>query len=586
MWNRLFSLMLVAGLFCSAAGAAGAATRTSRKSAAVPKTAPKAAVAPHTAPKPPLVTGELAALLADILEAASARDSLLTLSEGASGSAAELLEEMSWQQQLKVHRAVISLADRVSRQGSRGQDLTGLRKELGRLVKEAWPRYLGRLQRRQQNLYQLGDSSESVSGAKRLAIETELTRQADRLVEAYRTLVDVLLALKQIGLDVSDQREYIARSVQGMGTTMVTRVRMLNRDQAAAGVRLSRDASSAESRYEFESYKERFARARQSLSVAIELMDRLGLDATEFRVEMITATGVINTDVFRWQVLLGLLRAWWSHLIGLLAGNAIGWLFKAIVVILTFFGFRELSHLVRRGVRRAVSRAELSALMRSTMARLSGYGVMLLGLFVVLTQLGVQVAPLLAGLGIAGFVVGFAMQSTLSNFAAGGMILANQPFDVGDEIEVVGVLGVVQKMGLVSTTILTPDNQKVIIPNSTLMNGVIRNRTAEPTRRVDLVIKVSYSDDFEKAEHILRELVDEHRDVLKEPPPFVGLQNLADSSLDIVVRVWAPTPRYWDVYRDLTRAAKLRLDREGLTFPFPQQEVHVRMDKGAPPPGA
>jgi small conductance mechanosensitive channel len=574
--------MLVAGCLCSAGGSAVAAPRAARKPAAVPKIAPKAEAAPQAAPKAPVVSGELAPLLAEVLEASSARDSLMTLAEGASGSAADLLEEMSWQQQLKVHRAVIALADRVTGQGSKGQDLTGLRKELGRLVRAAWPRYLGRLQRRQRNLYQLGDSSESVSGAKRLAMEAELTSQADRLVEAYRSLVDVLLALEQIGLDVSDQREYIVRSVQGLGTTMVTRVRMLNRDQAAAGVRLSRDASSAESRYEFESYKERFARARKSLSVAIELMDRLGLDATEFRVEMITATGVINTDVFRWKVLLGLLHTWWTHLIGLLAGSAMGWLFKAIVVVLTFLGFRELAHLVRRGVRRAVARAELSALMRSTIARLSGYGVMLLGLFVVLTQLGVQVAPLLAGLGIAGFVVGFAMQSTLSNFAAGGMILANQPFDVGDEIEVVGVLGVVQKMGLVSTTILTPDNQKVIIPNSTLMNGVIRNRTAEPKRRVDLVFKVSYSDDFEKAERILRELVDEHADVLKEPAPLVGLQNLGDSSLDIVVRVWTPTLRYWDVYRDLTRAAKLRLDRAGITFPFPQHDVHVHMETGDP----
>jgi small conductance mechanosensitive channel len=565
---------------------AEAAPRTARKNSTAPKATPKAKAAPQTAPNAPVVSGELAPLLAELIEASSARDSLMALSEAASGSAADLLEEMSWQQQLKVHRAVIALADRMPREGSRGQDLTGLRTELARFVRDAWPRYLARLQRRQRNLYQLGDSAESVSGAKRLALEAELTRQADRLVEAYRALVDVLLALERIGLDVSDQREYIVRSVQGLGTTMVTRVRMLNRDQAAAGVRLSRDASNAESRYEFESYKERFARARKSLSVAIELMDRLGLDATEFRVEMITATGMINADVFRWKVLLGLLRAWWSHLIGLVAGNAMGWLFKAIVVVLTFLGFRELSHLVRRGVRRAVARAELSALMRSTMVRLSGYGVVLLGLFVVLTQLGVQVAPLLAGLGIAGFVVGFAMQSTLSNFAAGGMILANQPFDVGDEIEVVGVLGVVQKMGLVSTTILTPDNQKVIIPNSTLMNGVIRNRTAEPTRRVDLVFKVSYADDFENAERVLRELVDGHEDVMKDPTPLVALQNLADSSLDIVVRVWTPTPRYWDVYRDLTRAAKLRLEREGLTFPFPQQEVHVRMEKGAPPPNA
>jgi small conductance mechanosensitive channel len=533
-----------------------------------------------------MVSGEFAPLLADLFEASNARDSLLALEDSASGSAADLLEEMSWQQQLKVHRAVIALATRVDRGGTPGPDLTGLRDELRALVRGAWPRYLSRLQRRQQGLYQLGDSSETLSGAKRLAIETELTRQSDRLVEAYRALVDVMIALEQIGLDLSDQREYVIRSVRGMASTMVTRVRMLNRDQAAAAVRLSRDASSAESRYEFESYKERFARARQSLIAAIELMDRLGLDATEFRVSMITATGVINADVFRWKVLLGLLRAWWNQLITLLVGNAMGWLFKAVVVVLTFLGFRELSHLVRRGVRRAVSHSELSTLMQSTAARLSGYGVLLLGLFVLLTQLGVHVAPLLAGLGIAGFVVGFAMQSTLANFAAGGMILANQPFDVGDEIEVAGVLGVVQRMGLVSTTILTWDNQRVIIPNSTMMSGIIRNRTAERTRRVDLVFKVAYADDFEKAEHILRELVDGHADVLKEPTPFVGLQNLGDSSLDIAVRVWAPTPRYWDVYRDLIRAAKLRFDRAGITFPFPQQEVHVRMEKSPPPPDA
>jgi small conductance mechanosensitive channel len=145
---------------------------------------------------------------------------------------------------------------------------------------------------------------------------------------------------------------------------------------------------------------------------------------------------------------------------------------------------------------------------------------------------------------------------------------------------------VVQLMGLVSTTILTPDNQRVIIPNSTLMNGVIRNRTAEPTRRVDLTFKISYADDFEKAERILRELVDAHADVLKHPEALVGLQNLADSSVDIVVRVWTPTPRYWDVYRDLTRAAKLRLEHEGITFPFPQQDVHLHMDKPATPPSA
>ena len=151
-------------------------------------------------------------------------------------------------------------------------------------------------------------------------------------------------------------------------------------------------------------------------------------------------------------------------------------------------------------MRRAVGYSRLSALLRDTVIRLTGTAVMVIGFAVILTQLGVHVAPLLAGLGIAGFAVGFAMQNTLSNFAAGGMILGNQPFDIGDEIEVAGVFGIVKRMTLVSTTILTPDNQALIIPNSTVWGGVIRNRTAQPTRRVDLVFSIEYGDDIEKAE--------------------------------------------------------------------------------------
>ena len=561
MWNRFRSLLFAVVVLCTG----------SRNVAAAPQAAPPAAAVP----------AEFVSLLTQIREATSARDSLSALAEAASGSVGELLEELSWQQQLKLHSAVISLAGRMSQETSRGRDLTGVREELGTLIRGTWPRYLAQLEHRQQVLNQLRDSSETVSGSKRLAIESEVTRHSDRLFEAYRSVEEVLLALGRVGFDISEQRAFITRSLRGMATTMLTRMQLLNRDQAAAGVRLSQDGANAEYRYEFEAYKERSSRTRKGLSTVIELLDQLDVDTTEFRVAMIAATGVITTDVFRWRVLLGLLRASWDRLAAVLVGNAAGWLFKTLVVVLTLLGFQQLARVVRRVVKRAVSHSELSGLMRTTVARLSANAVQLLGFLIVLTQLGVHVAPLLAGLGIAGFVVGFAMQSTLSNFAAGGMILANQPFDVGDEIEVVGVLGIVQRMGLVSTTILTFDNQRVIIPNSTLMGGVIRNRTAERTRRVDLIFKISYADDFEKAERILRELVDEHADVLKEPAPLVVLQNLADSSLEIVVRVWAPTPRYWDVYRGLTRAAKLRLDGEGITFPFPQQDVHLHVDKAA-----
>jgi small conductance mechanosensitive channel len=247
-----------------------------------------------------------------------------------------------------------------------------------------------------------------------------------------------------------------------------------------------------------------------------------------------------------------------------------------VVIALTFIGFRALSKFVRRTVRRAVQYSQFSELVRSTIVRVSAGAVMLVGFVVILTQLGVQVAPLMAGLGIAGFAVGFALQSTLSNFAAGGMILGNQPFDVGDEIEVAGVSGIVRRMTLVSTTILTPDNQTLIIPNSTIWGGVIRNRTAQPTRRVDLTFSIDYGDDIAKAEHALNEVVAAQEHALKEPAPVIKVHQLADSSVNFVVRVWTPKERYWDVYWGLTRAVKLRFDEEGITIPFPQRDVHMK----------
>jgi small conductance mechanosensitive channel len=213
--------------------------------------------------------------------------------------------------------------------------------------------------------------------------------------------------------------------------------------------------------------------------------------------------------------------------------------------------------------------------------------VMGIGILVVLRQFGVQLGPMLAGLGIAGFVLGFALQDTLSNFAAGGMILAYHPFDIGDAVEVAGASGTVQKMSLVSTTILTLDNQTLIVPNRKVWGDVIRNTTAQATRRVDLAFGVGYESDIPKVERVLHEIVTGHAKVLQNPAPIIKVHALAESSVNFVVRPWTRTEDYWDVYWDITRAVKLRFDEEGISIPFPQRELHVRMIEGrleGPPP--
>jgi small conductance mechanosensitive channel len=187
----------------------------------------------------------------------------------------------------------------------------------------------------------------------------------------------------------------------------------------------------------------------------------------------------------------------------------------------------------------------------------------------------VDVAPLLAGVGVVGFVLGFALQDTLANFAAGFMILLNRPYDVGNVVTAAGVTGSVESMSLVSTTLKTPDNQRIIVPNGSIWGGVIQNVTSQETRRVDLIFGCGYEDDIGKAQAVLEDIVSSHELVLKDPAPVIRLHELADSSVNFIVRPWTKTSDYWAVYWDLTRTVKERFDSEGLSIPYPQQDVHM-----------
>ena len=522
----------------------------------------------------------IAALIEGTRRLAMERDSLSARADSARGASRDFLEELIWQRHVEINTGLLALAEKIKAEKSRGGDVTEFQRLLNSGVPEAWSRYLALIRRWEQAIAELTRAGDAASGAQRLAIETDLTRQAERLIDAYRSLVDIILAFEKLDVDVSEPRAFLLQGLPTAGEALVTGVQLAKRDQVSAASRLARDASNADLRYAYEAADARLKRASRSLTAAIDLMDRFGLANTDLRVALIATTGQITTDIFKGPVLLGLVKTLWAGLLAFLGAQAPHWLFKGLIIVLTFLAFSTLARLVRAIARRAVKYSQLSQLLRSTIVRLSGNAVMLIGFVVILTQLGVQIAPLLAGLGIAGFVVGFAMQNTLSNFAAGGMILGTQPFDVGDEIEVAGTIGIVKRMTLVSTTILTPDNQTLIVPNSTIWGGVIRNRTAQPIRRVDLMFSIDYGDDVEKAERALKDVVLSHEHVMRDPAPIIKLHQLADSSVNFVVRAWTAKERYWDVYWDLTRAVKLRFDEEGITIPFPQRDVHVKTEAG------
>jgi small conductance mechanosensitive channel len=207
----------------------------------------------------------------------------------------------------------------------------------------------------------------------------------------------------------------------------------------------------------------------------------------------------------------------------------------------------------------------------------------LLLLLMVLQRLGIDVGPLLAGFGVTGFIVGFAFQDSLANLASGMMIALNSPFQVGNYVEVAGVGGVVQDVNMMATTLLTPDNKRVVIPNKQVWGSTITNFTAMSTRRVDATVSIAYGADIGKARDVLRQVVAAHPLCLVEPPPAVEVLSLGDSAVNFVVRPWVKTADYWKTLFSLNQAIKEALDESGIPIPFPQLDVHLYDAQGRGP---
>ena len=360
--------------------------------------------------------------------------------------------------------------------------------------------------------------------------------------------------------------------------------------QAAAVLALARDkvAELADAKIALQGAEGEEARSLQARIDELawqrrDLFDRLGKvlvaweakggkpeDIAEYRQYMtaVTQEGIKASNL---STLLNYAGKWMTSREG---GVALGLKVLGLVIafLVLLFVARIVASLVRRGVARV---PDLSTLLANFLVKAAFVTTVVLGLLVVLTMMGVSMAPVFAVVGGASFIIAFAMQSTLSNFAAGLMIMIYRPFDVGHYVTLAGVSGTVKAVNLVSTTLTTPDNQTITIPNSNVWGSIITNVTVNDTRRVDLVFGIAYSDDEEKARQMLEEVVNAHPLVLAEPKPVIRLHELADSSVNFVCRPWVKTGDYWTVYWDLTQQVKERFDQAGISIPFPQREVHV-----------
>ena len=303
----------------------------------------------------------------------------------------------------------------------------------------------------------------------------------------------------------------------------------------------------------------------------VDAYEEKGGDPAEFRQYALATMGM--------QVDLSDGTAVWSAVSNWLGSETGGklWLKKALQFVAIIAVFWILAAIVGRLVKRAVDRQPaFSDLLKKFLNKMVRRVILFFGLLVAISSLGVNVSALFALVGGGAFIIGFALQDTLGNFAAGIMVLIYRPFDVGDAVEVGGVSGKVDNVSLVSTTIKTFDNKRVLVPNQSVWGQVITNATASTERRVDLVFGIGYEDDIEKAQGILEKLVADHELVLGDPEPVIKLHELADSSVNFICRPWSKTEDYWTVYWDLTRQVKEAFDAEGVSIPYPQLDVHTK----------
>ena len=418
---------------------------------------------------------------------------------------------------------------------------------------------------------------ESMPAEEQLAHDARLQqvmRERDRL---YQTLLTALLLAEAFGVPTAVDRpaleEMLAARAEGQSVYLELSIEGADslRFQAAslpANEQLQNRLSVVQNRVKM---------IAKSLGETVRMMDALDMETARFRQQVVKATGEISSEALDTRVIGGIVTDWFKSAAAWLKKTTPSFLIKAFTFLLIVYAFLLLARFVRRLLTKALdsSRLRVSQLLKRVAVSTIQNVIMIIGILIALSQMGFAIGPMLAGLGIAGFIIGFALQDTLSNFASGMMILLYRPFDVGDVVEAGGVFGKVNHMSLVNTTILTFDNQTLVIPNNKIWGDVIKNVTAQKIRRVDMTFGISYSDDIPKAEAILLDILTSHEKTLDDPEPMVKVHTLGDSSVDLIARPWVNRDDYWDVYWDVTREVKIRFDAEGVTIPFPQRAVHL-----------
>ncbi|MEJ2061630.1 MAG: mechanosensitive ion channel [Gammaproteobacteria bacterium] len=260
----------------------------------------------------------------------------------------------------------------------------------------------------------------------------------------------------------------------------------------------------------------------------------------------------------------------------LLQHYAVPWGTKLLLALLILFVGVWVSRRIVKLVGRMMVRSGLDEMLIGFISSLVNALLLVVVVIAALAQLGIQTTSLIAVLGAAGLAVGLALQNSLANFAAGVLLLIFKPFKAGDFVEVAGVTGTVENIRVFSSVLRTPDNREITVPNGKIYGDIITNFTARDTRRIDLVVGISYESDLRKAIEILQDLMASDTRVLADPAPTTGVLELADSSVNLFLRPWVASSDFWAVRCDFLERIKQRFDESGIVIPYPQMDVHLQ----------
>ncbi len=400
-----------------------------------------------------------------------------------------------------------------------------------------------------------------------------------KVSSAYVDRLSDLLALRERLGRVDDQlREQVRETALLAAERLSGQIQLDAMTLSELRNMLRLDAGNAELIQAERAVKRKQNRSLESLENLIGLLQRMDINVGSYRALLLDERGTIAVELLEREVFMTLLGNRLNVARQQIMTKGPNALFKMLVfftiVLLAYFAAKLLQKLVELILQR--DSVKLHQLMEGMLVSLSFGVVLTIGFIIALSTIGISLVPMLAGLGVAGIIVGFALQDTLGNFASGWMILIYRPYDVDDHVIAGGVEGVVKRMNLVSTTIATFDNQRLVIPNSKIWGDVITNLTANRIRRLSIPVSVAFGEDLDRVEQVLREEIEQHEGILNKPEANVFVNSLGSSEIVMMTHAWVRTQDYWTLLRSLTKRIKQRLDDEDMEIPYPQQDVYIR----------